>query len=193
MHETHLMDLAWYCARTKPKHEHIAAANLRKYLRLEVFHPQLRVERSTRRGLVRVVEPLFPCYIFVHCAIQEQLDAIRYSNGVSNIVHFADRIPTVSDTVILELMQYFNAGEPMPVEEKLLPGADVVLGDGAFAGMRASVLRVMPAGRRVQVLLEILGRPTAVEVDRRFVALERNTLADLVPLLAAPQPAWLRA
>lgn len=189
----HVMNLAWYCARTKPKHEHIAAANMRKYLGLEVFQPQLRVKRSTRRGLVRVVEPLFPCYVFVQCAIQEQLDAIRYTNGISSIVHFADRIPTVPDTVILELKQWFNAEEPMPVEEKLLPGADVVLGEGAFAGMRASVLRVMPAGQRVQVLLEILGRPTAVEVDRHLVSLEKNTLADLVPLLAAPQQAWLRA
>ena len=80
----------------------------------------------------------------------------------------------------------------MPVEEQLVPGVDVVMGEGAFTGMRASVLRVMPAGRRVQVLLDILGRPTAVEVDRRFIALEKNTIASLVPLLAAPQPAILR-
>ncbi len=187
------MDLAWYCARTKPKHEHIATANMRKYLGLEVFHPQLRVERSTRRGLVRVVEPLFPCYKFVRCVIQDRMDEIRYTNGISSIVHFADRIPPVSDTIIDDLRACFNAEEPMPVEERLVPGAEVILGEGAFAGMRASVLRVMPAGRRVQVLLDILGRPTAVEVDRRSVTLEKNTLAGLVPLLAAPQPHLLPA
>src|SRR5256885_9917179 len=44
---------AWYCARTQPKHEHIAAANLRKRLGLDVFHPRLRLERATRRGAVR--------------------------------------------------------------------------------------------------------------------------------------------
>ena len=68
--------LAWYCARTKPKHEHIAAANLRKNLNLEVFHPRLRIERATRRGVVRVNEPLFPCYIFIRCDIQQSLDEI---------------------------------------------------------------------------------------------------------------------
>jgi transcriptional antiterminator RfaH len=186
-------DLAWYCARTKPKHEHIAAANIRKHLGLGVFHPQLRIERSTRRGLVRLVEPLFPCYIFVHCAIEEQLDAIRYISGISSIVHFADRIPKVPDTVIQELKDCFHAEEPMPVEERLLPGAEVVMKNAAFSGMQASVLRVMPAGRRVQVLLDILGRPTAVEVDRRFVALEKNSLADLAPILAATQAAQLQA
>jgi transcriptional antiterminator RfaH len=188
----HTTQPAWYCARTKPKHEHIAAANLRKHLGLEVFNPQLRVERSTRRGMVRVVEPLFPCYIFVRCAIQEHLDGIRYTNGISTIVHFADRIPEVSETVIAELKECFSSEEPMVVEEKLLPGAEVVLGGSAFAGMNASVLRVMPAGRRVQVLLDILGRPTAVEVDRGIVALAKNTIADLVPLLAASQQVMLR-
>src|SRR6266536_1508852 len=29
---------AWYCARTKPKHEHIVAAGLKRNLGLEVFH-----------------------------------------------------------------------------------------------------------------------------------------------------------
>lgn len=188
----HTTQPAWYCARTKPKHEHIAAANLRKHLGLEVFNPQLRVERSTRRGMVRVVEPLFPCYIFVQCAIQEHLDAIRYTNGISTVVHFADRIPTITESVIAELKECFSSDEPMAVEEKLLPGAEVVLGGSAFAGMNASVLRVMPAGRRVQVLLDILGRPTAVEVDRGIVALAKNTIADLVPLLAAPQPIMAR-
>ena len=188
----HTLSPAWYCARTKPKHEHIAAANVRKYLGLKVFHPQLRVERSTRRGLVRTVESLFPCYIFVNCVIQDHLNEIRYTNGVSSIVHFADRIPTVSDTVIEELRSCFSAEEPMAVEERLEPGADVVIGEGAFSGMHAHVLRVMSAGKRVQVLLDILGRPTAVEVDRRFVSLEKNTMADLVPLLAAPQHGLLR-
>ena len=185
------MDPSWYCARTKPKHEHIATANLRKYLGLQVFNPQLRMERSTRRGPVRVTEALFPCYIFVRCVIQERMDDIRYTNGISSIVHFADRIPPVSDTVIEDLQACFAAEEPMAVQEPLSPGVDVVIGEGAFSGMRASVLRVMPAGRRVQVLLDILGRPTAVEVDRRSVTLERNTLADLVPLLAAPQSGLL--
>ena len=69
--------LAWYCARTKPKHEQIAAANVRKRLNLEVFHPQLRIERATRRGVVRVIEPLFPGYIFVRCAIEEKLNEIQ--------------------------------------------------------------------------------------------------------------------
>ncbi len=179
------LDCAWYCARTKPKHEHIAAANVRKLLGLEVFLPQLRLERPTRRGVVRVTEPLFPCYLFVRCQIAASLADLRYVNGISTIVHFADRIPSISDSVIEELQAAFFAGEPLVVEEGLAPGAPVFLAGGAFAGMNASVLRVLPSRQRVQILLDILGRPTAVEVDRRSVVLENNSLAALMPSLAA--------
>jgi transcriptional antiterminator RfaH len=177
---------AWYCARTKPKHEHIAVANLRKNLNLEVFHPRLRIERATRRGVMRVSEPLFPCYIFFRCIIEEKLGEIQRTNGVNTVVHFARQIPKIADTVIEELRECFEGEETMIVEDRLSPGDEVVVVDGAFRGMRAFVLRVMPARKRVQVLLDLLGRPTPAEVDENSVVNEANTLATLVPVLAAP-------
>jgi transcriptional antiterminator RfaH len=176
---------AWYCARTKPKHEHIAASNLRKNLNLEVFHPRLRIEKATQRGVVRIIEPLFPCYIFVRCVLEEKMTEIKHANGISNLVHFGNKIPEVADSIIEELQECFEAEEPMIVENRLSPGDEVSIAGGAFAGMRAFVLRNMPARKRVQILLDILGRPTSVEVDRSSVVLARNSLADLAPILAA--------
>jgi len=177
---------AWYCARTKPKHEHIAAANLRKNLNLEVFHPRLCIERATKRGVVRVSEPLFPCYIFIRCVIEEKLNEIQRTSGIGAVVHFARRIPSIADPVIEELKECFEGQETMNVEDRVLPGNEVLLVNGAFAGMHAFVLRVMPAKRRIQVLLDVLGRPTPAEIDESSVVVEKNTVADLVPFLAAP-------
>lgn len=176
---------SWYCARTKPKHEHIAAANLRKNLDLEVFHPQLRLERSTMRGLVRVVESLFPGYIFVHCVLEDRQDDIRHCTGVSSLVHFGLNIPRVPDAVIDELKACFEFQELMTVENHPSPGDEVTVARGAFSGMHAYVLRNIPARGRVQILLDILGRPTQVEVERDAVVLVKNTVADLAPVLAA--------
>lgn len=177
---------AWYCARTKPKHEHIAATNLRKNLNLEVFHPRLRIERATRRGVVRVSEPLFPCYIFFRCLIDDKLTEIQRTGGVSTVVHFAHRIPKIADAVIEELRECFEGEETMTVENRVSPGDEVIVAEGAFCGMRAFVLRVMPARNRVQVLLDVLGRPTPAELDENAVVIEDNGVANLVPLLAAP-------
>jgi len=184
---------AWYCARTKPKHEHFAAAHLRKNLNLEVFQPRLRVERATQRGVMRVLEPLFPCYVFVRCVLEECLDEIQHANGVHSLVHFGRRIPPVADSIVEELRECFETEDTMTVPDRISPGDEITIGEGAFAGMRAYVLRLMPARKRVQVLLEVLGGPTPVEVDRCSVVPVRNTLADLVPVLAAPYSGFVTA
>ena len=177
--------LGWFCARTQPKHEHIAAANLRKNLELEVFSPRLSIERTTRRGIRREVEPVFPCYVFVQCVLEESFAAIQHTNGISSLVHFGKRIPCIPDPVIWELQECFRTAEPMPVQDRFVPGDEVIVSDGAFRGMRATVLRAMPARQRVQVLLDILGRPNAVEVESASLVREnRNSVADLAPVLA---------
>ena len=173
----------WYCARTQPKHEHIAATSVNKTLGLEVFHPRLRIERATRRGVVKVIEPLFPCYLFVRCDF-ERLDEIRYVNGISSLVHFGHGIPKVPETVIEELQRCFETEEPMSVQDRLFPGAEVTVAEGSFQGFRGIVLRVLPARQRVQILLDFLGRTTVTEVDRKSVTLDNSCVADLLPSLA---------
>lgn len=175
---------AWYCARTKPKHEHLVAANLRRNLGLEVFHPRLRLERMTQRGVVRVVESLFPCYIFVRCDVEQKADDIRYVSGMSSLVRFGDKIAVVPDGVIEELSECFRDDEPLTVEDQLNIGTEVTVAGGAFMGFNGVVLRVLPAKQRVQVLLDFLGRTTVAEVDRVSLKTERR-IADLVPTLAA--------
>ena len=177
---------SWYCARTKPKHEHIAAANVQRNLGLSIFHPRLRVNRATRRGAICVVEPLFPCYIFVRCILTESLNDLRYTPGISTVVHFGQKIPAVPDPIIEELQECFGTEEMMTVDDELRPGSEVLISEGAFVGMSAFVLRVLPARQRVQLLIDMLGRPTPVEVDRDSVVLENGTIADRVPLLAVP-------
>jgi transcriptional antiterminator RfaH len=177
---------AWYCAKTKPKHDHIASANLRKNLGLEVFSPRLRSEQTTIRGVIKnITEPVFPGYVFVRCAMEEHLDQIRHTSGISGVVNFGGRIPTVPADVIEDLRTCFGAEEVLDLQKDPSPGDGVTLAGGAFLGMQAIVLRSWPARRRVQVLLEILGRPTPLEVDRSLLTLHRSSVAKWLPELAA--------
>lgn len=175
----------WYVAWTKPKHEHIAAANLIRNLQLEVFFPRLQFKKATRSGMREVTEPLFPGYLFVRCQLEERGIEIQHVGGVNRLVQFGDRIPAIPDLVIEELQRHFQSGKVVVTADPLLPGDEVTVTHGAFAGMCASVLRNVSAKKRVQILLEILGRPAMVEVDRHVVTSKRNTMADLVPFLAA--------
>jgi transcriptional antiterminator RfaH len=177
---------AWYCARTKPKHEHIAAANLRTQEGLQVFHPRLRSTQTTFRGVVKqITEPVFPGYIFVRCNLEESLDVVRHTSGVSSLVSFGLRIPEVPHQVIGDLMECFGEDETLPMERQPSPGDIVQVTTGAFFGMEAVVLRSWPAKRRVQILLDILGRPTPMEVASSLVTIEGKSVCDMVPVLAA--------
>jgi transcription antitermination factor NusG len=101
-------------------------------------------------------------------------------------VHFGNKIPQVPDLIIEELQACFGADDLIAVDNRLAPGDEVTVAEGAFAGMSAQVLKSLPAKKRVQILLDILGRPTTVEVGRGSVVLKKNSLADLAPFLAAP-------
>jgi transcriptional antiterminator RfaH len=177
-------ETAWYCARTQPKHEHIAARDLTVRLGLEVFNPRLRIERATRRGVVKLIEPLFPCYLFVRCHLADQVEHVRYATGISSLVHFGPKVPTVADEVIEDLRQCFEAEEPMTVQDPLRVGSEVTVADGSLLGSQGVVIKVLPAKQRVQVLLDFLGRTTVAEVDRKSLIVEDRSIAALMPSLA---------
>jgi transcriptional antiterminator RfaH len=186
--ESDKSELAWYCVKTKPKHDHIAAANLRRNLGLQVFNPTLRFERTTRSGIRRVTEPLFPGYVFVRCELGRSFDEVQHANGVAALVHFGNRVPRIADSVIEELQKLFPTTEPLPVEDRILPGEEVAVGEGPFSGAKAVVLRVLPARQRVEILLEVLGRPAPLELDWNSVVREnRNAVGRLAPFLVREQ------
>ena len=95
----------WFCIRTHLKHEHIAAAHLRQIPGVEVFNPQLRLLRSTRRGRRCSTESLFPNYLFARCVLESTLEKVTYTPAVKVVLRFGDRVPVIPDAVIEDLRQ----------------------------------------------------------------------------------------
>src|SRR5436309_15593038 len=96
---------AWFCIRTHLKREHIAAAHLRQHPDVEVFNPQLRLLRSTRRGRRWSTESLFPNYLFARFTLDSLMERIRYTPAVKFPVRFGDRVPEIPNAVIDDLRQ----------------------------------------------------------------------------------------
>jgi len=157
---------AWFCVRTHPKHEHIAAAQLRQEPDVEVFLPRIRHRRSTRGGPAWVTEALFRDYLFARFDLALALRRVRHARAVSGVVHFGDRWPTIPDRVIAQLQAAMGGKELRVIEDTLHPGDVVQIAGGAMCGLEAVVTRVIPARQRVAVLLEFLGRQTTAEIDR---------------------------
>ena len=171
----------WFCLRSQPKHEHIAAAHLKKMAGVEVFLPRVRFQRVTRQGPAWVTEALFPNYLFARFDWQNSLRQVQAVRGVSGVVHFGDRWPVVDEAVIVELKQAVGMDELHTISAVLQPGDAVEIAAGAMCGLRAVVSRVMPSRERVAVLMEFLGRQTTIEVPADSVIKEGNARARAFP------------
>jgi transcriptional antiterminator RfaH len=163
--ETDRTEPAWYCLRSKPKHEHIAAAHLRLLEGVTVFCPRIRFKRATRKGLVSVTEALFPGYLFARFELAELHLRVRYAHGVSGIVRFADRYPTVEEGALALLRSHTGAADVKEVSYDLSEGDQVQIVAGAFAGLQAVVTQVLSPKERVKVLMDFLGRKMEAEVQ----------------------------
>jgi transcriptional antiterminator RfaH len=160
---------SWFCVRTHPKHEHIAAARLRQEPNVEVFLPRIRYRRSTRCGPAWVTEALFKDYVFARFDLAVALRRVQSSRAVRCVVHFGHGWPTVPDVAIAELQMAMGGDDLRVIEDTLHAGDTVLIAGGAMHGLQAVVTRVMPAKQRVAVLLDFLGRQTSVELDRGHV------------------------
>jgi transcriptional antiterminator RfaH len=156
---------AWYCLRSHPKHEHIAAAHLRLLEGVTVFCPRIRFKRATRKGLVSVTEALFPGYLFARFELAEMHLRVRYAHGVGGIVRFADRYPIIEEGVLAQLKSHTGAADVQELSYDLAEGDQVQIVEGAFLGLEAVVTQVLSPKERVKVLMDFLGRKMEAEVQ----------------------------
>lgn len=164
--------IAWYCVRTKPKSEHLAARHLQGFANLdEVFCPRIRYEKSTRRGKVWFVEALFPGYVFARFDLQSDLRAVNAASGVTGVLKFADQYAALSDQEIAEMRVEFpdQENEIRVIEPSLEVGDEVILSEGAMTGLKTVVTKLLEGQDRVRVLLEWLGQEREAEVSLRSV------------------------
>ncbi len=169
-------DPAWYCVQTQPKREHIAASNLRQDAHVESFLPRIRYRHSTRRGPAWVTEALFPGYLFARFPLASLLRRVQSQRGVRGVVHFGDRWPSIPDPLIAELRTIVGDAEIKILSPDLNAGDTVEVAAGVFQGFQALVARVIPRRQRVSILLDFLGRQTAVELNRNQLVQDSQTL-----------------
>jgi transcriptional antiterminator RfaH len=170
----------WFCLKSQPKHEHIAAAHLRQTSAVEVFLPRIRFKRATRQGTVWVTEALFPGYLFARFDWQDSLRVVQHSRGVRGVVHFGERWPAIPEEIIRELQQAVGEAGLRTIPEQFLPGDEVEITEGAMRGLRAVVTRVLPGRERIAVLMEFLGRQTMIELPRHFLIKEGDERATIL-------------
>ena len=155
----------WFCLRTQPKREHLAATALRRQFGVECFSPRLRFRRMTQRGPVWFVEAMFPGYLFAKFIYSEQHRAVEASHGIQGIVHFGDQLATLPENIVVGLQSTVGAEEVVTIDSSIKIGQAVEIIEGPFRGLEVVVTCLLPAKERVRVLFDFLGRSIEMEVS----------------------------
>ncbi len=157
----------WFAVVTKPRQEQIAMENLLRQ-GFECFLPMAQNPYQRRsNNHKRIIEPLFPRYLFLRAiASSQNLAPVRSTLGVVSMVRFGTELAAVPEPVIDNIKNRMEPDtgliriEPLPVK----PGDKVRVFDGPLAGINGIVAE-RNSENRALILMELLGRPTRVEVD----------------------------
>jgi transcription antitermination factor NusG len=157
---------SWFALTVKPRHEKVAAQNLR--LRgLEDFLPLQRVRHSWSDRIQTVELPLFPGYVFCHLTYRDRMHALN-TPGVRSIVGFGAVDVPLEDSEIQALQALISSGMLLSPWPYLRLGEKVRIERGALEGVCGTLVREKGSWRIV-VNVELLQRSVAVEVDRDIV------------------------
>src|SRR4029077_5988294 len=144
----------WFCLKTQPKREHLAATALRRQFGVECCSPRLRFRRMTQRGPVWFVEAMFPGYLFAKFVYLTQHRAVETSHGISGIVHFGDRLANLPENIVAALQSKVGAEEIVTLDCSLKVGQSVQIIAGPFHGLEVVVTQLLPAKERIRVLFD---------------------------------------
>ena len=155
----------WYLAYTKPRFESVAHVNLQQQ-GFEVYLPLYKKFKKTETGSVSVFEPMFPRYIFFRPARPSQsITAVRSTKGVNNLVRFGFEPAVLPDDMLQLIRDLEQSRNHVSVQDAspFKAGQSVRLKHNALNNMQGLVHSV--GSQRIAVLLEIMGRPTVVQVE----------------------------
>jgi transcriptional antiterminator RfaH len=163
---------SWYCLHTAPKQEKKVGLLLKRELGLRVFAPNVRFRRMRAGTAIWATEALFPGYLFARFSFSVHGRRIATVSGVTSIVSFGGVPAAVASSLIDGLESAVGETDLLQIDPVLVPGNDVFITTGPLRGIRALVSRVIPARRRVAILLKMLGAYREIEIEQDRTVLE---------------------
>jgi transcriptional antiterminator RfaH len=161
----------WYAVQTKPRQEAIAELHLQRQ-HFETYLPKVLLRKRRRAKWTKVVEPLFPRYLFIRVDPDESsLAPVRSTQGVAGLVRFGHSLKPVPDSVIDYLRQTENPdthhhhAEDWPHRS----GDAVQVLEGPFKGL-TGVFQAATSEDRALLLIHLLGRQNTVDVAMAAIA-----------------------
>jgi transcriptional antiterminator NusG len=160
---------SWYVIHTGGNHETKVETNLQR-IGLEIFLPRMAVF-SRRRDRKKVLQvPLFPGYVFAHVQLSyETYCHIIRSPGVVRILGWNGRFYPVLEETIESIRIMLASQRSYYPWESLKRGQRVRIMEGPLSGAVGIVERINEKRRRLVVMVELLSRSVAVDLENEAV------------------------
>jgi transcription antitermination factor NusG len=153
--------LKWYVAKTRPAKEKSVSLYVAKRWGVEVFAPMIRHPSGKRLGM----EPLFPTYLFCLVDLQSEVwPEIRWVPGLCYFLGMGPQLVPVADGLITHLKKHVSWWNEGGYQPNFTRDEEVIVTDGPFSGLEGIFKRYIPARRRCEVLLQIVGQQSMVEI-----------------------------
>jgi len=156
---------SWYVVQTKPSNEHRVETNLSNQ-EIEVFLPLLETFQYANGKMVQKIKPLFPNYLFARLDIDLHYYKVKWTRGVSKILGVGSEPIPISERVVQTIKERMGDNNLVKLEDGLERGNLVQFTSGPFKDLMGVFDRRMSDGKRVRVLLGLVGVEVPVQVSR---------------------------
>jgi transcriptional antiterminator RfaH len=156
---------SWYVIQTKPGNEHRVETNLSNQ-EIEVFLPLLETFQHSSGKMIQKIKPLFPNYLFAKIDIDVHYYKVKWTRGVSKILGNGDGPISISGKVVETIKERTGKDNLVKLEERLEEGTLVQFTAGPFKDLMGVFDKKMSDGKRVRVLLSLIGVDVPVQVSR---------------------------
>ena len=156
---------SWFVVQTKPGNEHRVETNL-SHQEIEAFLPLLETFQYTQGKLVQKIKPLFPNYLFAKLDIEAHYYKVKWTRGVSKILGVGSEPIPISEKVIRTIKERMGESNLVRLDDGLVQGAVVQFTSGPFKDLMGVFDKKMSDGKRVRVLLNLIGVDVPVQVSR---------------------------
>ncbi len=152
----------WYALYTKP-HREFQVEGLLRGAGIETYLPTLQRRLKRRDRPDRLV--YFPCYLFARLDLEvSPRSSIAWMPGMRCIVCAGEEPAVVADDMIEMIRRRLQETEHTSYGN-LKQGDAVRITAGPLRDLEAVFEQPLSAAHRVRILLDVMGRMTAVEID----------------------------
>jgi transcriptional antiterminator RfaH len=156
---------SWYLLHTKSRQEYLAKQHLERQ-GFESYLPLAPALRRRRGRAVRVIEPMFPRYLFIHLSDQtDNWHPIHSTIGVNGLVRFGQIPARIPDALIASLQDREDKdGVQILVPRDYKSGERVRIMEGPLEGFEG-IFQCHSGRERVVLLLETTQKLLKVILD----------------------------